>query len=122
MCTTLYTYLFVFQVKSWNKILKVHSFPRSPQVQGKPSPTDATNMLGTSHQYSRTEPDIDTFALKVKMDRRIVSKAQLLVYYVLPVSGEVVVGGTDVSVEKCLPNKVGGRNANTIPLRVGNCI
>lgn len=67
---------------------------------------DATNILGTSHQYSRTEADVDTFTLKVKMDRRIVSKAQLLVYYVLPVSGEVVVGGTDISVEKCLPNKV----------------
>lgn len=63
-------------------------------------------MLGSNHAHSKTEVFLDTFMLKVKMDKRILSRAQLLVYYVLPVSGEIVVASTEVNLEKCLPNKV----------------
>lgn len=49
---------------------------------------------------------MDKFQLKLKLDPKIISDAQLLLYYVHRKNSEVIADSKNIHVEKCLHNKV----------------
>lgn len=61
--------------------------------------------MGKTHNYTKKEAFADKCVLKFKLDPKILAKYQLMVYYVLT-NGEIIASNLDVSIEKCLQNKV----------------
>lgn len=96
---------FHYMLKSRNKILKIRSIAHTTRKQHIFDQNELNNVVGKNHTYTKIETFVDKYILKFKLDPRVISKYQLIVYYTLP-NGEAVAASLDVNVEKCLLNKV----------------
>ena len=62
------------------------------------------NLLEIRKKYATTNIFIDQFQLSFQLDEKVLSKSQLLVYYLL--KNEIVASSSIVDIENCLENKV----------------
>lgn len=63
--------------------------------------TELENIVGNQHKFTKLGVSTDSFVIKFKLDRRIISKYQLLVYYITG-NGEIVAVNRQVEVSPCL--------------------
>lgn len=65
-----------------------------------PNYTNLKNVIGNKHKFIKLGTSIDGLTLKFRLNRRIVAKYELLVYYIN--KGETVAATKTVAVEPCL--------------------
>lgn len=59
------------------------------------------NVIGEKHKFTKLGTSLDYFLIKFRLDRRIGSKYQVLVYYITS-TGETVAATKNIEVEPCL--------------------
>lgn len=63
--------------------------------------TELENIVGHQHKYTKLGVSTDNFIVRFKLDRKIISKYQLLIFYISE-NGEIVAATRNVEVEPCL--------------------
>lgn len=63
--------------------------------------TELDNIVGHQHKYTKLGVSTDSFIVKFRLDRKIISKYQLLIFYITDV-GEIVAATRNIEVEPCL--------------------
>lgn len=67
--------------------------------------TDLKDVVGELDKFTKLNTDVDKFSFKFKLDNRVVSDVQFLIYFVNK-DGEIVSSSTNIVVEKCLTHSV----------------
>lgn len=63
--------------------------------------TELENIVGRQHKYTKFGVSTDSFIVKFRLDRKIISKYQLLIFYITDI-GEIVAATRNIEVEPCL--------------------
>ncbi|KAF5301333.1 hypothetical protein FQA39_LY10731 [Lamprigera yunnana] len=96
---------FYYMIKSRNNIYKMQAIKDILPKQRLINFKELTNAVGTTHRYVKKESSAGKLKLTFKLDVRIITKYEIIVYYILK-NGEVVAANLDVPIESCLLNKV----------------
>nr|XP_008195453.1 PREDICTED: pregnancy zone protein [Tribolium castaneum] len=95
---------FFYMIKSRGQIFKLRKITHNVRKSSPNYSTEFKDILGASHKHTKAS-SIAKFTLKFKLDEKIFSNYQLLIYYVTP-EGELASANKEVEVEPCLNNKV----------------
>lgn len=63
------------------------------------------NVIGERDRFTKLSTEIDKFSFKFKLDNRIISNVQFLIYFVT-IDGEIVSSSSKINMEKCLLHSV----------------
>lgn len=63
--------------------------------------TELENIVGRQHKYTKLGVSTDNFIVKFRLDRKIISKYQLIIFYITNI-GEIVAATRTIEVEPCL--------------------
>lgn len=96
---------FYYVVKSFDKIFKLRKVSKQPQKLHTITVHSLQNVVGAKHKFTKIGTSVDTFSIKFKLDSKILSKYQILVYYVLP-NGDVIGDTREVAIKPCTSNQV----------------
>lgn len=63
------------------------------------------NTVGEKHKFIKLGAVTDSFDIKFKLDEKIITNYEILVYYILD-NGEVIATSREVPIKSCLLNSV----------------
>nr|CAH7731883.1 unnamed protein product [Callosobruchus chinensis] len=92
---------FYFMVKTSSHIYKLRKIKHEVKKRTTRSVNGLKNIIGQKHKFVKSVANIDSFHLKFRLDKRILTKYQLLVYYVAS-HGEIVAVSKTNEVKPCL--------------------
>ncbi|CAH1996552.1 unnamed protein product [Acanthoscelides obtectus] len=92
---------FYFMVKTSSHIYKLRKLQHVVKKRTTRSVNGLKNIIGQKHKFVKSVANIDSFHLKFRLDKRILTKYQLLVYYVAN-NGEVIAVSKTNEVKPCL--------------------
>ncbi|XP_074042577.1 alpha-1-inhibitor 3 isoform X2 [Leptinotarsa decemlineata] len=92
---------FYYMIKSSSQIFKLRKIRHQVKKFFPDYLHTLRNIVGGRHSFSKLGTSFDNFTLKFKLDKRVITNYQLLVYYVTR-TGETVADTKNVNVEPCL--------------------
>lgn len=91
----------ILQIKSASSIYKQRKLVHQVKKSVPDYLTELENIVGRQHKYIKLGISTDNFILKFRLDRKIISVYQLLIYYVTEY-GEIVAFNRNIEIEPCL--------------------
>ncbi|KAK9891011.1 hypothetical protein WA026_013344 [Henosepilachna vigintioctopunctata] len=92
-------------VKSKGELHSVNKITKKVQARTIDYKNELKNIIGSPHRYNTDGSTFDKFVLKFELDEKIISKYQILIYYIAD-NGETISATKEIDRGPCFRNKV----------------